>query len=38
MTRAFYSAERYKMAIFTGTLTGLLGVKTALDIWDLRVR
>lgn len=38
MTRAFYSAERYKTAIVTGTITGLLGVKTALDIWDLRVR
>lgn len=38
MTRAFYSAERYKTAIFTGTLTGLLGVKTLFDIWDLRVR
>lgn len=38
MTRAFFNAERYKTAIFTGTITGLLGVKTALDIWDLRVR
>jgi len=38
MTRAFYSAERYKTAIFTGTLTGLLGIKTLFDIWDLRVR
>lgn len=38
MTRAFYSAERYKTAIFTGTLTGLLGVKTLFDILDLRVR